>query len=147
MWAGAIVANTSGDGDMETGYMSWWDEGLIIENVDLTGADSASMDLDMMCMVQFSMIYYSSTGIANRIIYDDSCNIDVYSDAQGWTPVSYTGGYDYDRYVHLANGYYPEFTVSNSAYCCFVNPWDRYAGDSSIDLTQWAGEDVDIRFP
>ena len=146
MWAGALVANTSGDGDMETGYMSWWDEGLIIENVDLTGADSASMDLDMMCMVQFSMIYYSSTGIANRIIYDDSCNIDVYSDSQGWSTVSYTGGYDYDRYVHLANGYYPEFTVSNSAYCCFANPWDRYAGDSSVDLTQWAGEEVDIRF-
>jgi hypothetical protein len=146
MWAGALVANTSGDGDMETGYMSWWDEGLIIEDVDLTGADSASMDLDMMCMVQFSMIYYSSTGIANRIIYDDSCNIDVYSDSQGWSTVSYRGGYDYDRYVHLANGYYPEFTVSNSAYCCFVNPWDRYAGDSSVDLTQWAGEEVDIRF-
>ncbi len=146
MWAGALVANTSGDGDMETGYMSWWDEGLIIEEVDLTGADSASMDLDMMCMVQFSMIYYSSTGIANRIIYDDSCNIDVYSESSGWSSVSYRGGYDYDRYVHLANGYYPEYTVSNSAYCCFVNPWDRYAGDSSIDLTEWAGEEIDIRF-
>ena len=146
MWAGALVTNTSGDGDVETGYMSWWDEGLIIEDVDLTGADSASMDLDMMCMVQFSMIYYSSTGIANRIIYDDSCNIDVYSEDSGWSTVDYVGGYDYDRYVHLANGYYPEFTVSNSAYCCFVNPWDRYAGDSGVDLTPWAGETVDIRF-
>ena len=146
MWAGALVTNTSGDGDVETGYMSWWDEGLIIEDVDLTNSDSASMDLDMMCMVQFSMIYYSSTGIANRIIYDDSCNIDVYSEDSGWSTVDYTGGYDYDRYVHLANGYYPEFTVSNSAYCCFVNPWDRIAGDSGIDLPPWAGETVDIRF-
>jgi len=146
MWAGAIVTNASGDGDEESGYMSWWDEGLIIQDVDLSGADSASMDLDMMCMVQFSMIYYSSTGIANRIIYDDSCNIDVYSESSGWTTVDYTGGYDYDRYVHLANGYYPEFTVSNSAYCCFVNPWDRFAGESGIDLTPWAGEEIDIRF-
>ena len=146
MWAGGVFENASGDGDFETGYMSWWDEGLIIENVDLSGSDSASMDLDMMCMVEFSMIYYSSTGIANRIIYDDSCNIEVYSESSGWTNVDYTGGYDLDRYVHLANGYYPEFTVSNSAYCCLDNPWTRFAGDSGIDLTPWAGETVDIRF-
>ena len=148
MWAGGLFENASGDGDFESGYMSWWDEALIIENVDLTGSDSASMDLDMMCMVEFSMIYYSSTGIANRIIYDDSCNIEVYSESSGWTNVQYTGGYDLDRYVHLSNGYYPEFTVSNSAYCCFedLTMWDRYAGESGIDLTPWAGETVDIRF-
>jgi hypothetical protein len=149
MWVGGVFLNDTsngGDGDLESGYMSWWDEGLIIENVDLTGADSASMDLDIYCMVEFSMIYYSSTGIANRIIYDDSCNIDVYSEDSGWTTVRYDGGYDIDRYIHLANGYDPEFTVSNTAYCCGQYSWSPLKGDNAIDLTPWAGDTVDIRF-
>ena len=146
MWVGAVVQNSSGDGDMETGYMSWWDEAIIIEDVDLTGADSASMDLDMYCMVEFSMIYYSSTGIANRIIYDDSCNIDVYSEGSGWTTVRYDGGYDIDRYIHVANGLPPEYTISNTAYCCGQYTWTEFKNDTAIDLTPWAGEEVDIRF-
>ncbi|MEE3083123.1 MAG: hypothetical protein VX320_03410, partial [Candidatus Thermoplasmatota archaeon] len=146
MWAGGVFENTTGDGDFETGYMAWWDEAFIIEGVDLSGADSASMDLDMYCMVEFSMIFYSSTGIANRIIYDDSCSIDVYSEDSGWTTVNYDGGYDVDRYVHLINGYDPEFTISNSAYCCGQYTWTAMKGDDGIDLTPWAGEEVDIRF-
>ncbi|MDP6900137.1 MAG: VCBS repeat-containing protein [Candidatus Thalassarchaeaceae archaeon] len=146
MWVGSQFQNTSGDGDMETGYRAWWDEAVIIEGVDLSGADSASMDIDMYCMVEFSMIYYSSTGIANRIIYDDSCSVDVYSDDSGWTTLSYDGGYDIDRYIHLANGYDPEFTVSNTAYCCGQYNWYAAKGDNGYDLTPWAGDTVDIRF-
>jgi len=149
MWVGGVFLNETGeggDGDLETGYMSWWDEGLILENVDLSSSDAASMDLDMYCMVEFSMIYYSSTGIANRIIYDDSCSIDVYSEDQGWTTVNYDGGYDTDRYIHLINGYDPEFTISNTAYCCGQYTWTAFKDTNAIDLTPWAGESIDIRF-
>ena len=150
MWAGVTYLNDSaegGDGDMETGYLSYQDEGLIIENVDLTGADSASMDLDLYCAVNNNIIYWSSTGIANRIIYDDSCLIEVFSESSGWTTLDYYGGYDLDRYVHINAGYPPEYTVNNGRYYRgTIYAWIDLGGDNGIDLTPWAGETVDIRF-
>ena len=147
MWAGGLYPNSTSNGNLETGYMSNWDEALILSDVDLTGADSASMDLDLFCAVSYSAVYYSSTGIADRIIYDDSCSIDVYSESSGWNTIEYFGGYDNDRYLHLANGYDPEYTVSNQNFFSgTLYIWIPMKGDDAVDLTPWAGETVDIRY-
>ena len=101
----------------------------------------------MLCAVGYSMVYYSSTGIANRVLYDDSCTIDVWSEADGWESVSYFGGHDNDRVLYIQNGYAPERAVNNNLYYQgTIYNWLNLTGDNAIDLTEWAGEVVDIRF-
>ena len=93
------------------------------------------------------MVYYSSTGIANRVLYDDVCTIDAWSEADGWETVNYMGGHDNDRVLYIQNGYAPERAVNNNRY--FAGPiydWNNYTGDDAIDLTPWAGEIIDLRF-
>ena len=146
-WAGTRHANSSSGGAMETGYYNNQDEALILSNVDLSGTDAAFLDIDLMCAVGYSVVYYSSSGIANRIVYDDSCSVDVWSEANGWETTDYFGGYDNDRYLHLASGFYPEQTVNNNLYYRgTLYTWLNLTGDNAIDLTPWAGDTVDIRF-
>ncbi len=147
MWAGLRAANSSDGGSLETGYYNNMDEAFIVENIDLRNSDTAAMDIDMLCAVGYSMVYYSSTGIANRVLYDDSCTIDVWSEADGWASVNYFGGHDNDRVLYIQNGYAPERAVNNNLYYSgTIYNWLNLTGDDAIDLTQWAGEIIDIRF-
>ena len=59
MWAGLRAANSSDGGSLETGYYNNMDEAFIVENIDLRNSDTAAMDIDMLCAVGYSMVYYS----------------------------------------------------------------------------------------
>jgi hypothetical protein len=145
-WAGVHHTNST-NAQSETGYYNNQDEALILSNVDLSGTDAAFLDVDLMCTVGYSVIYYSSNGIANRIVYDDSCSVDIWSEVNGWTTIDYFGGYDNDRYVHLNNGLQPERTVNNNLYYRgTLYNWLNLTGENAYDLTPWAGETIDIRF-
>ncbi|MBI31481.1 MAG: hypothetical protein CMB72_02635 [Euryarchaeota archaeon] len=147
MWAGLRYANSSDGGNLETGYLNNMDEAFFIENIDLTNSDTAALDIDMLCAVSYSMVYYSSTGIANRVLYDDVCTIDVWSQADGWQTVNYMGGHDNDRILYIQNGYAPERAVNNNRYYLgTIYDWNNYTGEDAIDLTPWAGEIIDLRF-
>ena len=147
MWAGLRYANSSDGGSLETGYLNNMDEAFYIENIDLTSSDTAALDIDMLCAVSYSMVYYSSSGIANRVLYDDVCTIDVWSQADGWETVNYMGGHDNDRILYIQNGYAPERAVNNNRYYYgTIYDWNNYTGDDAIDLTPWAGETIDLRF-
>ena len=147
MWAGLRYANSSDGGALETGYVNNMDEAFFIENVDLTNSDTAALDIDMLCAVGYSMVYYSSTGIANRVLYDDVCTIDVWSEADGWDTINYMGGHDNDRILYIQNGYAPERAVNNNRYFAgTIYDWNNYTGEDAIDLTPWAGEIIDLRF-
>ena len=147
MWAGLRYANSSDGGALETGYVNNMDEAFFIENVDLTNSDTAALDIDMLCAVGYSMVYYSSTGIANRVLYDDVCTIDVWSEADGWDTINYMGGHDNDRILYIQNGYAPERAVNNNRYYTgTIYDWNNYTGEDAIDLTPWAGEIIDLRF-
>ena len=145
-WVGVRDTNST-NGQSETGYYNNQDEVLVLSGIDLSLADSAFLDVDLMCSVGYSVVYYSSNGIANRIVYDDSCSIDVWSEDGGWDSVNYFGGYDNDRYLHLNSGYYPEQTVNNNRYYRgTLYTWLNMTGDNAVDLTPWAGEEIDLRF-
>jgi len=148
MWAGTMYANSSDNNNLESGYVSWQDEAIILNDVDLSGSDSAKLEVDLFCTSGYSTInyVYSNGAFAGMLIYDDSCNIDIYTDDGGWEPVLYEGGYDAVRFAELADSGYIEYTrrlihVGGTNYS-----WSNFTDDSALDLTEWAGETIDIRF-
>ena len=148
MWAGTMYANSSDNNNLESGYVSWQDEAIILHDVDLSGSDSAKLEVDLFCTAGYSTInyVYSNGAFAGMLIYDDSCNIDIYTDDGGWEPVLYEGGYDSIRIAEYVDSGYIEYTrrlihVGGTNYS-----WSNFTGDSALDLTEWAGENIDIRF-
>ena len=149
MWAGTWYPNASAGNQLESGYLSNQDEALIMRNVDLTGADAAELELDLFCSAGYSVVHYvnSQGAISGMVIYDDSCNIDVYTDDDGWVPIVYRGGYDLVRInEYYRNGGSIEYTSSIYHFTGTNYSWLDMKGNNSLDLTPWAGETVDIRF-
>ena len=145
MWAGMDHNNQ----DNDSGYYNNMDEAFIIENVDLTGADAAYLDLDLFCSAAFFELYLAEQyAVVERWLYEDSCGIEVWSDGNGWEQVFFTGGWDNERYLRLYGfGQDPEYNTYNGNFNTnTVTTWTSFSGDDAIDLTPYAGEVVDIRF-
>jgi len=149
MWAGTMWANQSNGGVLESGYLSSQDEAIILSDVDLTGADAAELELDLFCTAGYSAVHWVNAQgqIVGMDIYDDSCNIDIFTEDKGWVPIIYRAGYDLIRFNEYANnGGSVEYT-SRIVHASGTNySWLDLTGNNSLDLTPWAGEIVDIRF-
>ena len=149
----------NGNNESDSGYYNNMDEALILENVDLTGADAAFMDISAMCTVSFFELFLAEQySVVERWLYEDSCGIEVWSEGNGWESVFFTGGWDLNRYYRLlAQGVDPEFNTNNGNYASgYATGWTNFTEDGgtsdaeneaeSIDLTPYAGQVVDIRF-
>ena len=157
-WAGLDYEDESGN--YTSGYVNHMDEALILENIDLTGADAAFMDISMMCSAGFFELFLAEAySVVERWLYEDACGIEVWSEGTGWREVSRMGGWDNERVIRLYaldqdpeyNNYNVNFGGNN-----YASGWINYTeggGTSddpseteSIDLTPYAGEIIDIRF-
>jgi hypothetical protein len=149
MWAGTMYPNGSNGGALESGYLSNQDEAIILSNVDLTGADAAELELDLFCTSGYSAVHYvnGQGQIVGMVIYDDSCNIDIFTEDRGWVPIIYRGGYDAIRInEYFSNGGSVEYTSRIYHITGTNQSWMNFTGNNSLDLTPWAGDVVDIRF-
>lgn len=145
MWAGMDHE----DEDNQSGYYNNMDEAFIIENVDLTGSDAASLELDLLCSTSFFELYLAEQfAVVERWLYEDSCGIEVWSDGNGWEQVFFTGGWDEERIFRLFTlGVDPEYNTYNGNFNqATTTGWANFSGENSIDLTRYAGEVIDIRF-
>jgi hypothetical protein len=155
-WAGI---DYNGDNESDSGYYNNMDEALILENVDLTGADAAYMDLSVMCTTAYFELYLAEQySVVERWLYEDSCGIEVWSEGNGWESVFFNGGWDNERFFRIYwQGVDPEYnTYNGNQYTNTATGWINYTeggGTSedpneleSIDLTRYAGQVIDIRF-
>ena len=155
-WAGM---DYNGDNESDSGYYNNMDEALILENVDLTGADAAYMDLSVMCTTAYFELYLNEQySVVERWLYEDSCGIEVWSEGNGWESVFFNGGWDNERFFRIFwQGVDPEYnTYNGNNYANTATGWINYTeggGTSedpneleSIDLTRYAGQVIDIRF-
>ncbi|MAI05028.1 MAG: hypothetical protein CMA07_04895, partial [Euryarchaeota archaeon] len=118
MWSGLMKTNSSGD--TWSGYEPNWDEGIVLNDVDLSGADRAWMSLEIFRHLGLSDLYsQDQNGFVLGEVWDDAAMIEVFSDDLGWTlincpnsayfagqcpsTVSYWGGYDNGRVESEAN--------------------------------------------
>jgi len=154
-WAGMDYQNN----DNQSGYYNNMDEAVILENVDLSGADAAFLDLSLMCSADYFELYLAEQfDVVERWLYEDSCSIEVWSDGSGWEQVFFSGGWDNERWFRiLAQGVDPEYnTYNGNMYTETATGWLNFVdggGTSpdedereSIDLTPYAGQVIDIRF-
>ena len=109
-WAGM---DYGGSNESDSGYFNNMDEALILENVDLTGADAAFMDISVMCSAAYFELYLAEQySVVERWLYEDSCGIEVWSDGNGWESVFFNGGWDNERYFRiLYQGVDPEYNT------------------------------------
>ena len=155
-WAGI---DYNGDNESDSGYYNNMDEALILENVDLTGADAAYMDLSVMCTTAYFELYLAEQySVVERWLYEDSCGIEVWSEGNGWESVFFNGGWDNERFFRIFwQGVDPEYnTYNGNNYANTATGWINYTegGGTSedpneleaIDLTRYAGQVIDIRF-
>ena len=99
-WAGMDYEDESGN--YTSGYVNHMDEALILENIDLTGADAAFMDISMMCSAGFFELFLAEAySVVERWLYEDACGIEVWSEGNGWREVSRMGGWDNERLIRL----------------------------------------------
>jgi len=165
MWAGKTMTNSTGD--TWTGYERNWDDAMVLEDVDLTGADRAWMSVELFRHLGFDGLGYNDgQGFRLTEVQDHLAIVEVYSDDVGWTTVacpndaffagecwsgsSIWGGYDNDRVVKIyqmggfAEGLYHYNTYSSGTYY----GWSNFTEDDlgAFDLSTFAGEEVDIRF-
>jgi hypothetical protein len=99
-WAGVSHTYDFEDGNSSdvTGYYNHMDEALILEDVDLSGADAAFLDMDAICSAGFFQLFLAEPyDVIERWLYEDSCSIEVWSDGNGWEPVWRFGGWDNER--------------------------------------------------
>jgi len=157
-WAGMDYEDESGNSS--SGYVNHMDEALILEGIDLTGADAAFMDISMMCSAGFFELFLAEAySVVERWLYEDACGIEVWSEGNGWREVSRMGGWDNERLIRLYSfGQDPEYNNYNVNFggSNYASGWINYTdggGTSddlseteSIDLTPYAGEVIDIRF-
>jgi hypothetical protein len=98
-WSGAeYTYEFDNDSFEDTGYYNHMDEALILEGVDLTGADAAFLDMDAICSAGFFQLFLSEPyDVIERWLYEDSCSVEVWSDGTGWETVWRFGGWDNER--------------------------------------------------
>ena len=165
MWAGNMKTNSSG---VEwSGYGKNWDDSMVLNDVDLTGADRAFMSVELFRHLGFGALGQTSTTglLVITDVMDDLAIIEVYSEESGWNLIacpglaavqgacysgaSIWGGFDEERADKLRYGYYAETLVQQGSFASgTIYGWDNFTEDDFglFDLSPWAGENVDIRF-
>ena len=164
MWSG--VMKTNSNGETWSGYEENWDEEIVLNDVDLTGADRAWMGIEIFRQLGFADFYRSDgIGLVLAEVWDDSAMIEVFTEDEGWVLIncpsnafyqdqcpsktSYWGGYDEGR-VYNEEGagsdsaiYRYGFAIPRSEY-----GWGDFTEDGlgAFELSRFTGEVVDIRF-
>ena len=166
MWAGDMQTNSSGD--EWSGYSNNMDDAMVLNNVDLTGADRAFMSVELFRHLGVGGLQGSNTqnGLLVTNVMDDLAFVEVGSAETGWGLISCPilgqlfgdcpsgksiwGGYDTDReYKQDRYGASPENLVYYGlAGSGTYQGWDNFTEEDlgAFDLSDWAGEVVDIRF-
>ena len=164
MWAGNMKTNSSGD--EWSGYGKNWDDSMVLNDVDLSGADRAFMSVELFRHLGFGALGQQTAtgGVVITEVMDDLAIIEVYSEESGWSIMacpglaavqgacysgaSMWGGFDWERADKQRYGYYPESLVSGLLNAGTYYGWDNFTeeGFGTFDLSPWAGETVDIRF-
>ena len=164
MWSGIMKTNSSGD--EWSGYDSNWDEGLVLNNIDLTGADRAWMSVELFRQLGLSDLYYQDqNGFYLGEIWDDMALIEVFSEDEGWVTIAcpneayfgsqcasgitYWGGYDAGRVDNIRNTNFAESIYSyGGAIPGTQYGWGNFTEDDlgAFDLSRFAGDTIDIRF-
>ena len=164
MWSGLMKTNSSGD--TWSGYEPNWDEGLVLNDVDLTGADRAWMSLEIFRHLGLSDLYsQDQNGFVLAEVWDDAAMIEVFSEDVGWvllncpnsayfagqcaSGTSYWGGYDNGRVESEANtGLDAAIYRYGGAIPGTQYGWGNFTeeGLGAFELSRFAGETIDIRF-
>ena len=167
MWSG--IMKEDANGTVWSGYEANWDEGLVLNDIDLTGADRAWLGIEIFRQLGFADLYtQDQQGIVLAEVWDDMAMIEVFDEDVGWVTIncpttayfagqcpsesSLWGGYDYDRVSNIRNTGYAEniweygFATPGTQY-----GWDNFTEDGvdalgAFDLSQFTGKTVDIRF-
>ena len=168
MWAGNMKTNSTGA--EWSGYGKNWDDAMVLNDVDLTGADRAFMSVELFRSLGFGALGQVFTDASGQQffvpsdIWDDLALIEVYSEDSGWNLIacpglatfsnacdsgaSMWGGFDNDRSFKQRLGYYAESRVEGPFFGGTHYGWDNFTEDELgvFDLSPWANETVDIRF-
>jgi len=164
MWSGMMKTNSSGD--EWSGYGANWDEGLVLNDIDLTGADRAWMSIELFRQLGLSDLYYQdANGFYLGEVWDDMALIEVFTEDEGWVTIacpngayfgaqcasgiSYWGGYDNGRLENLQNTNFAESIYRyGGAIPGTQYSWGNFTEDDlgAFDLSRFAGDTIDIRF-
>ena len=164
MWSGVMKTNSSGD--TWSGYEPNWDEGLVLNDIDLTGADRAWMSIEVFRHLGLADLYtQDQNGFVLAEVWDDAAMIEVFSEDVGWVLIncpttayfagqcasgsSYWGGYDNGRVEsELNTGLDAAIYRYGGAIPGTQYGWGNFTEDGlgAFELSQFAGETIDIRF-
>ena len=164
MWSGMMKTNSSGD--TWSGYEPNWDEGLVLNDVDLTGADRAWMSIEMFRHLGISDLYVNDgNGFVLSEVWDDAAIIEVFTEDDGWETLncpteayfsgqcpsqfSYWGGYDQGRVESLANtGFSEAIYRYGGAIPGTYYGWANFTEEDlgAFELSRFTGDVIDIRF-
>jgi hypothetical protein len=164
MWSG--VMKTDANGSEWSGYGANWDEAMVLNDVDLTGADRAWMSIEIFRHLGFADLYIQDTnGYILAEVWDDMALIEVFDEDYGWVTIncpnsayfggqcasaeSLWGGYDSERVRNLNNAGFAEAIYSYGIGAFGTNyGWSNFTEEDlgAFDLSTFAGKTVDIRF-
>ncbi len=165
MWSGTYETNSTGE--VFSGYGANWDEAMVLNDVDLTGADRAWMSVEMFRHLGYAATFYQdANGYILADVWDDMAIIEVFDEDYGWRTISCPneayfsgqcasgtslwGGYDSDRMynINYGNGY-AETIYTYGVQSFGTNyGWGNFTEEDlgAFDLSIFAGKEVDIRF-
>ena len=165
MWAGNTKTNSSGGS--WSGYGKNWDDAMVLNDVDLTGADRAFMSVELFRHLGLGALGNSDgTGFIVGDVWDDLAIVEVGSEETGWSLIgcprqavlegacasgaSMWGGFDNDRLFKINSwGAAPENIVYYGLFSSGTYyGWDNFTEEDlgAFDLSFWADQTVDIRF-
>ena len=140
-WSGVTHTYELEDGNTtdDTGYYNHMDEALILEGIDLSGADAAFLDMDAICSAGFFELFLAEPyDVIERWLYEDSCSIEVWSDGSGWETVWRFGGWDNERKYKIeervSSAPDPEYNDYNSNFFgdWHTTMWNNYTESGGI---------------
>jgi len=140
-WAGVSHTYDLGDGNTtdDSGYYNHMDEALILEGIDLSGADAAFLDMDAICTAGFFELFLNEPyDVIERWLYEDSCSIEVWSDGSGWETVWRYGGWDNERKYRIedrvSSAPDPEYNDYNDNFFgdWHTTMWNNYTDSGGI---------------
>ena len=140
-WSGVDYTYDLDDGNSteESGYYNHMDEALILEGIDLSGADAAFLDMDAICSAGFFQLFLAEPyDVIERWLYEDSCSIEVWSDGTGWETVWRYGGWDNERKYRIeervSSAPDPEYNDYNGDFfgAYHTTMWNNYTEEGGI---------------
>ncbi len=140
-WSGVEHTYQFDDGNSteDTGYYNHMDEALILQGIDLSGADAAFLDMDAICSAGFFELFLAEPyDVIERWLYEDSCSIEVWSDGSGWETVWRFGGWDNERKYRIedrvSSAPDPEYNDYNANFFgdWHTTMWNNYTESGGI---------------